>query len=309
MLMSVMIFLSGFVLLWAGGEWLVRGATALGERLQWSPTSVGLVFVALGTSAPEFAVSMGAAVQGHGDLAVGNVVGSNIVNIALVLGLAAMFRTVPLGQRLLRLDLPVLVVATCVVVLMLWDQQVSRGEALLLIGGLVVVLAVMVRPEGTDAAMNTHEVGSAPGNLGKSLGFMVVGVVALVAGAECVILGGERLALAFGLSEAVIALTLTAIGTGLPEIAATLTAAFRNNYSMALGNVVGSNLFNFGAVLGGSALVVPLQTDLLHPAALIVLVVATASLWLLALWRSRIERWVGAALVAAYGAYSVGLFM
>ncbi|MFK7890848.1 MAG: calcium/sodium antiporter [Granulosicoccus sp.] len=294
--------------LYFGGDLLLRGATELGRRLGWSAAVIGFVLVSLGTSAPELFVSVQAAIQGYGDIAAGNVVGSNIVNIAVVLGLGALIFPLAVNESVRRHQLPSMLVVTMVGFFFLLDGLVTRTEGIVLVAAAFASVWWAMRVDGlidvVDAVSNeTSE--SIEQTLLQTLGFVVGGVLLLVLGAEGLIWGGVGLAAYFGVPEAVIALTVTSVGTGLPEITATILAVLRKSADLAIGNVVGSNLLNLGLVLGVSSIIAPISSGGVEMLPLSVMLVLTFLLGGLA-WRpARINRWVGGGLLVGFIAYTV----
>ena len=285
----------GFVLLIGGGEVLVRGAGGLAATLGISPLVVGLTVVAFATSAPEFAVSVDAALSGYPGLAVGNVVGSNIANILLILGLTAIVAPLVATSRIVRVDIPIMVLFSVVALLVAFDGTISFLDGLLLFAGLVayVVATIVISrkqdggraaaaPEdpvadgagGGDAAVDgagDGDAGGASAGETRSSGvasshpvlvssvFVVVGVALLVVGARLLVAAASDLASAWGMSDLVIGLTVVAVGTSLPELATSVVAAIRGERDLAIGNIVGSNMFNIGAVLGMTSLIAPIE--------------------------------------------------
>jgi cation:H+ antiporter len=260
----------GLIALTVGAEWLVRGAAHLAVRVGISPLVVGLTVVAFGTSAPELVVSLGAVLKGQVDVAVGNVVGSNICNLLLILGLTAVVAPLVVSPQLLRFDLPLLILVTLVVWALCQDQMLSRYEGAGLFAGVIVYTAWSViasrwktrrelaaaeanRPEGDPFEVKKDP----PGWWGFffNLLLVIVGLVLLTNGAAWFIDSAIIAARYLGVSELVIGLTLVAAGTSLPEVATSVVAAFRGQRDIAVGNVIGSNLFNLLSVLGASAAV------------------------------------------------------
>ena len=260
-MMTSMTFLAGLALLIAGAELLVRGASRLAETLGISPLIVGLTVVAFGTSAPELAVSVKGALAGRPDLAVGNVVGSNIFNVLLILGLSAMITPLVVAQRLVRVDVPLMIGASFLVPLLGMDGGLVHGDGLLLFAGILAYTAFAIRTGKNEPKEVELEYARAArasrGNLHHLRNLLAVGVglVMLVLGADWLVDGAIDIARALGLSELVIALTIVAAGTSLPEVATSVVAAVRGERDIAVGNVVGSNIFNILAVLGATALV------------------------------------------------------
>ena len=254
----------GLVLLYFGADWLVRGAVTLALHLGLSPLIVGLTVVALGTSIPETLVSVQAAIGHQGGIALGNVIGSNILNIALVLGLSALLHPLKVDSHLVKADVPLLVGATFMLVVLLEDMHISRMEGaflLLCIMGYVVGNIMTVKRtspkedviEGMEVPKDTSK------TLKKDIGFLCIGLVSLTFGANYLVSGAVDLARLWGLSEALIGLTIVSIGTGTPELATALMAAHRKTSDLAIGNAVGSNLFNIMFVLGIAGLIVPMD--------------------------------------------------
>ena len=298
----------GLALLVAAASVLVRGASALALRLGLTPLVVGLTVVAFGTSAPELVVSVQAALADAGGIAVGNVVGSNIANVGLVLGLAVLVRPLAAAPSLFRRDLPVLLVVTALAAALLADGQLGRVEGAVLAAGLVAYLVWSVRAARRDQAAAALAAADLPvteptGPAWRDAAFVVAGLAGLVVGADLFVGGATRLAEAFGVSNAVIGLTVVAVGTSLPELATTLVAAARGEGDIAVGNVVGSNLFNLLGILGIASVVRPLAAPGLQPADVAVMgglaVALVAMLWT----GRRLARGEGAVLAAVYVAY------
>ena len=263
MLLSISQIIAGLVLLYFGGEGLISGASRLALRMGLSALVVGLTVVAFGTSAPELFVSLGAVLDGLDDVAMGNVVGSNICNIALILGLAALMRPIKINTRLVKLDLPLLIMASAWMIIVLLDGWVQRWEGILSILGLVAYIAFLIWEANREDEPTKEELQMAsptPGwSLGKDLAFVVFGLAALALGADWFVKGSMAVAIFAGLSPAFIGLTIVAVGTSLPELAVTVLASRRGQGDIAVGNVVGSNLFNIGAVMGITSMIHPVE--------------------------------------------------
>ncbi|MBN2886273.1 MAG: calcium/sodium antiporter [Chromatiaceae bacterium] len=261
----VLFILPGFVLLVGGGELLVRAATALARAARISALVIGLTVVAFGTSAPELAVTLQATWSGAGDLALGNVIGSNIANILLVLGLAALMAPLWVERRVLTIDLPLVVAASLALWLLGLDGRLGTIDGALLFATLLVYLIGSVRAGRRDAdASEARDAGSqsaSPGPQGcimaRNLALLLLGLLLLALGSRLLVMGAIEIARLLGVSELVIGLTVVAIGTSLPEVATSVIASLRGARDLAIGNVIGSNLFNLLAVLGLGALVAP----------------------------------------------------
>ena len=307
----------GLVVLTLGADALVRGAGALALRLGLSALVVGLTVVAFGTSSPEAAVSAEAALSGDSAIALGNVVGSNLFNLALILGVTALIRPLTVDPALVRRDLPVMLAATAAVVVFLFDGTVGRLEGVLLLASLVGYTGFSIRASRLEARMAdagmSDEVRSAAeaarGPLWKALVLLVGGLIALVVGAGWLLDGAISLAEGFGVSPAVIGLTLVAAGTSLPELATSVVAARRGQPEIALGNVVGSNTFNGLGVLGLAALLHPVEQGGVTWPTLAVMLVVSVLAYGLVRWRGRLGRPEGVVLVLAYAAYAATLFV
>ena len=256
--------IGGLVLLYFGADWLVQGAVTLALHLGLSPLIVGLTVVALGTSVPEALVSVQAAIGHQGGIALGNVIGSNILNIALVLGLSALLHPLKVDSHLVKADVPLLVGATFMLVVLLEDLHISRMEGafllLCIMGYVVGNIMTVKRTSPAEDVIEGMEVPKDPDKtLKKDIGFLCIGLVSLAFGANFLVSGAVDLARLWGLSEALIGLTIVSIGTGTPELATALMAAHRKTSDLAIGNAVGSNLFNIMFVLGIAGLIVPMD--------------------------------------------------
>lgn len=299
----------GFVLLYAGGEGLVRGAGSVAVRLGMSPLFIGMTVVAFATSAPEMAVSLQAAFEGVDDLAIGNVVGSNIANIGLILGIAALIRPAEIHMRLLRLDLPWLIFVSALLLAFLFDGRISRPAGAVFLCGLVLFLywnIQVARREQEEERVRQEFERSAPhGRAKAALDWLLIGggLVSLVLGGAAFVRGGVSLAESLGVSSALIALTVVAIGTSLPELATSVVASIRGDADISVGNIVGSNFFNILAILGLTAVLFPLDRGGITMVDLTVMLIFAMVLVPLVMVRQRIGRPEGLVLLAGYGAY------
>ncbi|WP_448381808.1 calcium/sodium antiporter [Desulfosoma sp.] len=320
MLLYVTAVVLGTVALVWGADRFVDGAAALARRLGVSPIIIGLTVVSFGTSLPELLVSVSATVMGHPDVAVGNVVGSNIANIGLILGAASLFRPLMVHGSLVRREYPLLIGVSVLAWLMARNGTFSRFEGLLLVAGLALFLAWMtVTAKQGAAEVLLQEASRADADPGKAPSpakpvlHLIAGLIGLTAGSRFLVWGGVALARTFGVSELVIGLTLVALGTSLPELATSVAGAVKKQDDIAVGNVVGSNLFNTLAILGIPSLIRPLQVsaEAFHrdfP----VMLFATLVLWpVCRSWRGRqgrVNRLEGGALLAGYLIY-VGILL
>lgn len=309
--MHVVFLIAGIVLLYFGAEGLVRGSASLARRLKLTPLVIGLTVVAFGTSMPEMVVSIGAALSGAGPLAAGNAIGSNIANIALILGASAILCPLAVHARVIRVDIPLMVLISLVIVAMLLNQRLGRIEGMLLVMGLVAytVFSLWAARRESSAVQHVFEesIPKESRSIPGSVAFVVIGLGLLVAGARFLVTGAVAIAETLGLSDAVIGLTIVAVGTSLPELATSILAALKKEGDIAVGNIVGSNIFNLLGILGTASLVRPLENTGMSPIDL-GLMVALAIL-LLPLARSgwRIARWEGGILLATYMTYVIYL--
>ena len=303
MIVDILLVLAGLVFLVFGGDVLVKGAVNLALRLGIAPLVVGLTVVAFGTSAPELLVSLSAALRGSTDIALGNVVGSNIANVLVILGASAMVSTVVTRGHDLRESWAMMIGASLLLIALSVMGTLGSLQGLVLLAAMAAVLWRQLSSGRPDADIEVE--GVSEGASGRRIAmWLIAGLIALPVGAQLLVSGATDIARAFGVSEAVIGLTLVAVGTSLPEMAASIAAAARGRADIALGNVVGSNIFNILSILGITALVAPLPV----PAQMLRLDlwVMLASSLLLAPFLFRgipITRPIGAAMVGAYGLY------
>jgi cation:H+ antiporter len=262
---EILLFLGGVGVLYFGAEWLVRGSARLASSLGVSPIVVGLTVVSMGTSAPELMISVVASLGGSPDLAIGNVMGSNLANVGLVLGISAIVRPLRVSARVVTREVPVMILITALLLPLIWDQRIGRLEGLALVAMLVAYLAYVLRTakEDTEAPGEDGESGGtvtlSPRGFARDGAFVVLGIAGLVLGAFAIRESAVALAEAMGISELVIGVTLVSIGTSLPELATCAVAAWRRQADIAVGNILGSNVFNIAGVLGVTSVIAPLE--------------------------------------------------
>jgi cation:H+ antiporter len=308
--------IAGLVLLTAGGEFIVRGAVGLALRMGISKVIVGLTIVAAGTSAPEFVVSLNAALAGSGEIAMGNVVGSNIANILLILGAVAVLKPVAAGRITTIRDGGAMLVGTLLFIGFCQFGVIDRWAGLVMLAVLIGMWYFTYKNDKNSpsdaSALHEEEVddiGQAPAGWARPVIATVIGVVALTFGADLLVNGGVSVAREFGVSEAVIGLTLVAFGTSLPELAASMVAAFRGHSDVALGNVFGSNLFNLLVIIGGVSIISPISVPLqIAQSDIWIMLVVTVAVLVVAYAGRRIGRVAGAVFMAAYFGYIGMLF-
>lgn len=310
----LLLLAGGILALYFGADWMIKGAVRLEHSLGVSPLVVGLTVVAFGTSAPELVVGVVAALKGSGDLVVGNVLGSNLANIGLILGVTAALNPLLVGDRVVQVETPIMLLLTILLFPILMDFQVSRTEGAVLVGLLGVYLAYLFRQAAAAAgAQGFSPAGILPARrrpraslLLRDAGLVVVGGVSLVVGGRGIVSGATGLALAMGVSELAVGLTVVAVGTSLPELATSVLAGLRKQTDIAVGNVIGSNIFNITGVLGASALAKPFPVDvrllsLEFPAVLILsLLLLVVPVFPLGRAVYTIQRWKGASFLVSY---------
>ncbi|MFM8719422.1 MAG: calcium/sodium antiporter [Chthoniobacterales bacterium] len=308
MTLTIVILIVGLVLLYFGAEGLVRGSSSLALRLGVGPLLVGLTVVAFGTSTPELVVSLKAAYLGQGDISVGNVVGSNICNIGLILGFSALIIPIKVASQIVRVDTPIMIGVTALALFCLHDGSLSRVEGIVLFVLLVAYVLFSIRlarQQATDplAGEFSEEIKISKWGVWQDIAFIVAGLVMLVFGARFLVEAAIDIAKAFGLSEAVIGLTIVALGTSLPEFATSLVAALKKEADIAVGNVVGSNIFNILGILGISSAVTPLSSAGITDIDLGVMAGFAVVLWIFSRTGFRITRIEGLILLVGYVGY------
>ena len=309
--MTVVVFVAGLGLLVLGAEWLVKGASRLAAALGISPLVIGLTVVAFGTSAPEMAVSVKSAWAGQPDLALGNVVGSNVFNVLFILGASAVVTPLLVSSQLIRLDVPVMIGLSVLTLLLAADGSVGRLDGALLFAGAVAYTVFQVRQSRKESAAirdeYAQEFSPKRSSTAANLALVAAGLALLVLGSRWLVAGAVAFAQALGVSELVVGLTIVAAGTSLPEVATSILAAFRGERDIAVGNVVGSNIFNLLAVLGLAGLAAPAGLPAAPPLQRfdlpVMIAVALACLPIFASG-SVIARWEGVLFLFYYAAYT-----
>lgn len=324
--MTILTFVAlaaGLVCLVVGAELLVRGAASIATRLGIAPIVIGLTVVAFGTSAPELAVSVSAGLAGDGDVAFGNVAGSNIVNILLILGGSAVISTLVVTQRIIRVDIPLLIGASALALVLSLDNEIGRLDGVLLFAGIVAYTVWLIRAARRPSdepeveaeygeAVEELEVEVIDKPLPVQIGLVAAGLLVLVAGSQLLVGSATDIAEDLGVSDLVIGLTVVAIGTSLPELATSFLAAYRGQRDIAVGNVVGSNLFNLMCVLGLTGIVSPDPVPVADASLRVDFPVMLAATVVLVpiIWKGfQIRRWEGLVLMAAYVAYVTFLIL
>lgn len=308
MIISIAYIGLALVLLFFGAEGLVRGSSSLALRAGLSRLMVGLTIVAFGTSSPELVVSVKAALSQQGDISVGNVVGSNSFNIGIILGITALLCPIPVHRQIIRFDAPIALGVAFLLLILLHDDSLGRLEGLLLFIGIVlytIMNIVLARREAANTG-DTHEDLAPAGSSKKwifDIALILGGLVVLVLGSRLLVDHSIKLAEAFGVSEALIGLTIVAAGTSMPELATSVVAAFRRQPDIAIGNIVGSNVFNILGILGLASIISPIEAPGIAWLDYSMMIVFTALLIPLLYTGRLLHRIEGIALLALYGAY------
>jgi len=309
LMIQILLLAVGFVLLVKGADWFVEGAASIADKFGIPQIVIGLTIVAMGTSAPEAAVSISAALKGSAEITIGNVVGSNIMNVLVILGLTAVICKVPVQKTTVHYEIPMVIGVTVLLAVMgLLNNVIGRLEGVILLACMVVYLMYLLRLAKRGASYDeTLDEVAANSSMGRLIFLVIVGVVAIVWGSDIAVNAATAIARIFGMSERLIGLTIVALGTSLPELVTSVTAAMKGNSDIAVGNIVGSNLFNIMFVVGVTAVITPVVYS---PAFLVDSAVAVAAVVLLLLCvfrRKMLNRLHGIIMLACYAGYFVYL--
>lgn len=301
MLIDIVIIVIGIICVLKGADFLTEGAAALARRVNVPEIVIGLTIVAAGTSAPELFVSIVSALKDTPDLAVGNVVGSNTMNSMLIVGCAAMVAPMTISRSTVKKDIPFSIAASILLLLLTLNSFLGRFDGILLLAGFAVFMIYSLRQakNGQDAAPTEEK----QQNPWLSVLYIALGLVGLVIGSNLFVDHASSLALALGISEGVVGLTVVAGGTSLPELATSVVAARKGQSAIAIGNVIGSNVFNILLILGITATISPLQIEGITTIDMAVMLLSVVLVWLFSFTRYTVERWEGALLVGGYLVY------
>lgn len=303
----VLYLIAGLVLLFWGAEGLIRGSSNLAIKMGITPLVVGLTVVAFGTSTPELVVSLKAALLGNSSISLGNVVGSNIANIALILGVAALIRPLDVHAKVIMREIPIMIGISLLLLLLLVDGELGFFDGLIFVVGIVIytiVNVLMARKEKNPEVDNEFKEGlKSKLGIPISIFLMIAGLGLLIFGANLFVQSAVAIAKMFNISDAIIGLTIVAIGTSLPELITSAVAAYKKEADIAIGNVVGSNVFNILGILGITALIIPISSVGISYVDLVVMLFAAIILFPLSRTGFSISRWEGAFLLAGYAGY------
>ena len=314
MLFALVQLTFGLILLTYGAERLVHGSSSVAFRLGLSPLVIGLTVVAFGTSAPELVVSIGATVAGNSDIAIGNVIGSNIANIALILGLTALIRPMSIHLRIIKTEIPLMIGITLIASWFIMGDEITRLEGAFLFAGLIAFIVYSIKsarsvPMEAKAQQVEEPEIDVDTPIWKSWVFVAIGLALLVGGGELLVRGAVEMATLFGISQAVIGITVVAIGTSLPELANSAVAAFKKESDIAVGNVIGSNIFNLLCILGITGMIHPLNSSNFGLVDLGFMLGLTVLILPMMRRGFELNRWEGAFLVLTYVGYTAWLLL
>lgn len=300
MLLDVVLIVVGVALVLFGADRLTEGASALARRMNVPEIIIGLTIVAAGTSAPELFVSLVSALKGTPDLAVGNVVGSNTMNAMLIVGCAAMVAPMTISRSTVKKDIPFSVGASVLLILLAVDSFLGRVDGIILLLGFAAFMAYTLMQAKTGS---TDEVQAETSPVWKNIVYLVGGLLGLVLGSNLFVDSASSVAYALNISEGVVGLTVVAGGTSLPELATSVVAARKGQSAIAIGNVIGSNVFNILLILGLTATISPMEIEGITTIDMAVMIISVALVWMFSFTRYTVERWEGAVLVGGYLVY------
>ena len=310
MIFQLLLLVLGFVFLVKGSDWFVDGAAGIATKFGIPQLIVGLTIVAMGTSAPEAAVSITAAMNGSADITIGNIVGSNILNVLIILGLSAVVFPLTVDKDTIKFDIPVTIFATLLLIFLGKDGNITRIDGIILLAIFVTYLLILIRKAKKSQTQNTEVISEEnadekPKSMIMLLVMILGGLAMVILGSRFVVISASFIARIFGLSERFIGLTIVALGTSLPELFTSVVAASKKNCDIAIGNIIGSNLFNILFVVGLSSLIIPVPFASAFRIDSLIALVSVAALLLFCLPKKRLSRFAGAIFLISYVAYFV----
>ena len=303
MITSMTLLILSLVALYIGAGWLVQGSSALALKAKISPLVIGLTIVAFGTSAPELAVNLNATLSGREDMAIGNIIGSNIFNIGVILGISATICPIQAKKQLLRIDIPVLLAATLLLAIFLWNGTLGRTEGLFFLSGIIIYTLFSLFHSRKHGEGPNQELEEQPKHWAFDILSIIGGLAVLVFASRLLVDNAVSIAKELGVSEAVIGLTIVAAGTSMPELATSIVAAYKRKTDIAIGNIVGSNLFNILAVAGSCSLIHPIDTQNIDNIDLMVMTALSVLLLPLVKSGQKISRTEGIVQILSYVIY------
>lgn len=304
--MEYILLIAGFVLLIKGADFFVEGSSSIARALKVPSIVIGLTLVSMGTSAPEAAVSITAGLRGSSDISLGNVIGSNIFNLLAVIGCAALVAAIPMQKGILTRDLPVSILSTIVLFLTMLDGHISRPEGIFLLAAILVYMIILVKGALKNRTEETEEkILPIP----LSLVYVVLGLAAIVLGGQLVVNNATIIAKHFGMSDTLVGLTIVAIGTSLPELVTSVMAARKGESGIALGNAIGSCIFNFFFIVGIASTLAPITVDMNLLVDIVLLIIINILIFIFCRTEHKVTRLEGAVLAALYVGYTAYIIM
>ncbi|MBQ9148345.1 MAG: calcium/sodium antiporter [Oscillospiraceae bacterium] len=302
--LQVALLALGFVMLVKGADWFVDGAAGIAAKFHVPQLVIGLTIVAMGTSAPEAAVSITAATQGNAGITVGNIVGSNILNVLIILGLASVIIPIAVSKSTIKIDTPFMIAISAVFLLLGWDGMITRLDGVILVVLFISYLGYMLwmAKHSNDEGEEIKQL-----KLWQALLFTVIGLALIVLGSDVAVDAATKLAEMFGMDDRLIGLTIVALGTSLPELFTSVMAARKGNADIAIGNIVGSNIFNILFVVGLSSLIIDVPFAQNFRIDMLVAIAAAVFIWLAPMKNKKLVRWHGAVMLLGYAGYFVYL--
>lgn len=305
-LLQVLLLAVGFVMLVKGSDWFVDGSSGIATKFGIPQLVIGLTIVAMGTSTPEAAVSISAAFKGNADITIGNIVGSNILNILIILGLSSVIVPIAVAKSTIKIETPFMIAITVIMLILGLDGVVSLVDGIIFIVLFIVYLAYLFRMAKKDKNTENDEAANNM-SVSKAIIFAIIGLVLIVGGSNVTVDAATKIAQALGVSERFIGLTIVALGTSLPELFTSVTAARKGNADIAIGNIVGSNIFNILFVIGISSIIIPVPFAANFIFDSIIAIAAGVLLLLCCIWTKQLKRWAGITMLLSYAAYFVVL--
>ena len=309
-LLQILLLAVGFVMLIKGSDWFVDGSSGIATKFGIPQLVIGLTIVAMGTSAPEAAVSISAAFSGSADITIGNIVGSNILNILIILGISSIIVPIAVAPSTIRIEIPFMIVITIIMLLVGLDGVIRVFDGIIFLVLFAAYLAYLYGMAKKDKNKNKKNYNEDKKNISitKSFLFVIIGLALIIFGSNITVDAATKIAQAFGISERFIGLTIVALGTSLPELFTSVTAARKGNADIAIGNIVGSNIFNILFVIGISSLIIPVPFASNFIFDSIIAIAAGVILLLCSLWTKKLKRWSGITMFIGYVAYFVLIF-
>lgn len=304
LLIQIVLLALGFVMLIKGADWFVDGASGIATKFGIPQLVIGLTIVAMGTSAPEAAVSISAAISGNADITIGNIIGSNILNILIILGISAVITTLAVAKSTMKYETPFMIAITVLLLVLGLDEKIGLVDGIILLIAFAAYLAYLFRMAKNNKEEQTDD-SEKKMSIAKAIIFTIIGLALIVLGSNVTVDAATKIAEAFGVSERFIGLTIVALGTSLPELFTSVSAARKGNADIAIGNIVGSNIFNILFVVGLSSIIIPVPFASNFIFDTIVAIIAAVMLLLCCLKTQSLKRWAGVLMLISYAVYFV----